>query len=69
MSEKYQEGQIVKFNNGFVKGIGKIRGIATIAQPVIGINYIVERYGTNLQDKDYPYSCITVFECHIQGLV
>ena len=69
MSEKYKEGQLVKFDNGVINGVGKVRGIATVELTCLGVTYILERYETNIKDEDYPYTCIAMFECYITGLV
>lgn len=58
-----EEGTKVKFDYQTVKGEGVIKGISTIALPIIGKSYIVEITNSKGFSKDaYPYSCITVYE-------
>ena len=59
---KYKEGDEITFDNGMAKGKGIIRGVSTVGQPIIGVGYIVEYSEMNV---DHEYSCIVVFECHI----
>lgn len=65
----HKEGQIVEFDNGRVKGIGRIRGIATIEMPVVGHTWIVEVIRCDSDALDaYEYSCIPMLECHIKPI-
>lgn len=59
----YLEGDCVSFTLGSLTGTGYIRGIATIAQPVIGACMIVEieTVSQNISDI-YAYSHISIPE-------
>lgn len=62
----FSEGQKVKFSVcDSCKGTGIIRGMATTALPVIGINYIIEIVESSIDKSVYPYSHFAVFECHL----
>lgn len=58
------ENSIVTFNmNDSIKGIGVIRGIASVGLPVIGKSYIVEILSAKGIDREaYPYSTMVIFE-------
>lgn len=43
----------------------KIRGVATIEQPVLGRLYIVEVLDDSLPNDTYPYKFIVAMECNI----
>lgn len=45
-------------------GIGVIRGIHTVYQPVLGYGYIVE--WDSLSCDPYEYPCISVFQCYLK---
>lgn len=57
MKYKYEQGQILQFNNGKVKGIGKVSGYMSKECWIIEILQIV---GVN--KEDYPFSHIVVAE-------
>ncbi|BAU40109.1 hypothetical protein [Ralstonia phage RSP15] len=47
--------------------MGQVRGIAQVAQPIVGRLVIVEvtRPGDHLTDE-YPFSCVAIHECHLK---
>lgn len=46
--------------------VGKVRGFATVEQPLIGRTVILEIIHTTGIDREtYPYSCMVVFENQI----
>jgi hypothetical protein len=63
-----KEGMAVLFDTGDVYGVGKVRGISTIAQPVIGRGIIIEIVKSNVEWKDYPFSHFSCFEHQIKDL-
>lgn len=61
-----EEGQYIRFKSpigGDAILEGKVRGIATAGQPIIGRNIIVEI--TNDSFPKYGFSCIVITECSI----
>ena len=63
----FEEGQMVDFDLGSVKGRGFIRGKAMAEQPLIGTTWIVEveRLEPSIPNKKYPYTCVAVPGCLI----
>lgn len=61
----FREDQHVKWSepSGLPAGAGRIRGIATAEQAVIGRSYII---CPDVPLKNWAYSHIVVFECHLQ---
>jgi hypothetical protein len=66
-----KNGQFVWFDAGLYSGRGWVRGIASVAQPVIGRSVIVEvdsLWDPYEQTTITPeWDCITVFEVHIEA--
>lgn len=62
----FKQNDRVKFKidvfNKSISGIGKIVGIATNDQPVIGRSYIIE---PETKIKNYNYSHIVCFHCFL----
>lgn len=65
---EYTQDQKVEFDNGVIKGIGKIVGIATTPQAVIGRSYIIEP-DVPIKNETYPYSHFVCFEVHLKPVV
>ena len=64
----YKQNDIVDFNNGVIKGYGKIKGIATVELPVMGRTFIVEilECDPKVPNETYPFDTTVVAECHIK---
>jgi len=45
--------------------VGKIVGLSTTGQPVIGCGYIIEATDPEVFGEAYPYKCFVAFECMI----
>jgi len=65
MLEKIPYGTIVHIYDGY---LGKIVGIASIEQPLIGTQYNIEIVDKekHQQFQNYPYRCIVIPEIFIQ---
>lgn len=64
---KFQDGEIVEFNQFPISGVGRIKGVANEGVAVLGATYIVEVISSTvtLPNSDYPYKTIAVFESNI----
>lgn len=58
--------EIVEYDNGVMKGRGRILGVAVSPGPVIGASMIVEDMSHNIPTDEYPFTHFTVFECHLK---
>ena len=65
MEAEMKQDQKVTFDNGVVKGTGKIVGVATNSLPVIGRTYIVEP-DQPIKNETYNYSHIAMQEIYIK---
>ncbi len=45
--------------------MGKIVGLSTTGQPVLGCGYIIEAPDPEVFGEAYPYKCFVAFECMI----
>lgn len=61
---KLSQGQRVEFNILDLSGKGKIVGIATNGDPIIGITYIIEP-DRSISIESYPYSHFVAFESQL----
>jgi hypothetical protein len=61
----FADGQIVYIDNGVFKGKAMIKGISSVALPVIGATYIVKDISCDIYSKKYPYSYFTCCEVHM----
>jgi hypothetical protein len=66
---KYKNKEIVTFDNGIIKGTAHVVGACNTGNPIIGITYMVEVITSNtpIPCDIYPYSIISMFECHIRS--
>ena len=65
--EKLAQGTKIKFDNGVIKGTGKVVGLATSEQPVIGYSYIIEP-DDSISNEVYPYSHFVCFGIHLEKI-
>lgn len=65
---KFQNHDIVGYDNGVDKGEAIVVGIALIGQAVIGETYILRPLNNVIPNEEYPYDCFACFECHIQAI-
>ena len=56
-------GTKVSFTVSGLSGTGVLRGIHQIPQAILGTGYIVE---WDTLSGDWPYPCISVFECYLE---
>lgn len=63
----FKQGAYVEWSDatGIAAGTGRIRGIATTAQAVLGSMYIVQ---LDQPIENYAYSCVALAECHLKLL-
>jgi hypothetical protein len=65
---KLQQGQKIEFKiTDNLCGTGKIIGIATSGQPVIGITYIIEP-DIDISNTEYPYTHFACSEIFIKPI-
>ena len=64
-SYEYEEGDRVDYAYGTLRGIGIIRGVAATSVAVLGKHYIVENLNGVIDEKLYPFSCISIPEIHL----
>lgn len=66
----YKDQQIVNFDNGIIKGMGMIVGVATTPFAVIGSIYVIQVGSSepSLPTEEYPFSAIPMSECYISKL-
>lgn len=64
----YGQDEKVSYDNGVVKGTGKVVGIATNGQAVIGKSYIIQP-DVPITNETYPYTHFTIFEIHLKSLI
>jgi hypothetical protein len=64
---KLKDQQHVEFDNGAIKGTGKIVGVATNSMPIIGCVYLVDVYTSDvvIPNHTYPFGVIPMAEVHI----
>jgi len=69
MKYKFKDGELVPFDNGAIRGMGQVLGVSTSYIPPIGVNYIIKPISSHpaLPTPDFPFSVLTIFECHISG--
>lgn len=69
---KYKQDQKVEFNvDGSVKGTGKVVGLATNGDHIIGLSYIIEPDDiskTGVSYDIYPYSHFVCWEMHLKSI-
>lgn len=67
----FRQNTMVKWNDGVTKGIGKVVGLATTGEAVIGKGLIVEVLESMpvLPNEIYPYTHRVVFEVHVEKLL
>jgi hypothetical protein len=61
----FKQGDIVKYDNQVINGIGKICGICTISQAVIGATYIIEDMTLKVPNDTYQYTHFACAECFL----
>lgn len=64
----YTQDQKVIFDNGVIKGTGKVVGVANSAQAVIGHSYIIEP-DSPIKNQTYPFTHFVCFEVHMKPFV
>ena len=64
----WHNGEVVEYDNGMMKGIGKVVGVAAAPCAVIGASMIIEDLSYNVPSNDYPFSHFTVFEVHLKRI-
>jgi hypothetical protein len=65
---RFQNETHVKFDNGNIKGTGRIKGIATNELPVIGVTWIIEIETLSTFEGTpiiYHYSCLAIPDIHV----
>jgi hypothetical protein len=62
---KYSQDQRVAFNNGVIKGTGKVVGVALSEQPIIGTTFIIEP-DEPISNSTYPYTHFVCAELHLK---
>lgn len=62
--EDLKQGQRISFNIDSLKGTGKVVGVATIGNVIIGKSYIIEP-DQSIANSMYPYSHFVAFEVHL----
>lgn len=63
---KIEQGKLVEFKvTNELYGTGKICGVTTNPQPIIGQTVILEIVSLSFKPTDYPYTHMGVFECQI----
>jgi len=65
---KYSQDQRVAFNNGVVKGTGKVVGVALNDQPLIGATFIIEP-DEPITNSAYPYTHFVCAELHLKEAI
>lgn len=65
---KYENGAIIEYDNGIIRGKGIIQGIASNYVPVIGTGYIVKDLSGNIPNTVYTYDTFVVHQVHIRIL-
>lgn len=60
------DGEVVEYDNGQMKGRGKIVGAATTPMAAIGSLMIVEDLSGNIPNEEYPYTHFACNECHLK---
>ena len=65
MEKTFTQNQKVSYDNGVIKGTGKIVGIATNPQTIIGRSYIIEP-DISISNETYPYTHFVCFEIHLK---
>ncbi len=65
---KYSQNQKISFDNGVIKGTGKIVGVALNEQPLIGATYIIEP-DQSVESSSYPYTHFVCVELHLKDLI
>ena len=55
-------GEIVRYDNGVMKGEGIVMGISTVPMATIGASVIIKDMSGNLPTNEYPYACFVCFE-------
>lgn len=62
---KFKDQQVINFDNGINKGIGRILGCASTEMAAVGRFYIVQDKSKTIRSKDYPFECFVCAECHL----
>lgn len=62
---KYSQNQRVAFDNGTIKGTGKVVGVALSEQPIIGATFIIEP-DEPITNSTYPYTHFVCTELHLK---
>lgn len=65
---RYPQDSHVAFDNGYMKGTGRVIGVATVGAPIIGQSYIIEVEESNIPipNEAYPFKAICIFEVHMR---
>lgn len=63
MTYKFKMNDKVFFDYAPVKGIGIVKGVATVEMAVIGATYIIE--APSIYSEYYPFTHIVVPEIHL----
>lgn len=59
---------LVEYNNGVIQGQGRVVGMSTVEQPILGSGYIVKDVTGHLPNETYPYDTFVVFDIHLKSL-
>lgn len=59
-----QNDQIL-YDNGIMKGVGEVVGVALTEQPIIGKTWIVRDLSGNIPNETYEFDTFVLFDCHI----
>lgn len=65
MKIEYTQDQKVNYDNGTIKGVGKIVGMVRNPLSVVGRSYIIEPE-VSIKNDTYPYSHFVCFDIHLE---
>ena len=63
--EKYDRNEIVYYDNGHMKGVGMVVGVATVELPAIGITYILKDMSKNIPNSKYNFEYFVCSATHL----
>ena len=63
----YKDGDVVYYDNGVIRGLGRVVGIALSELPFCGAHYILEDLSGNIPNETYRYGYFICMEIQMKS--